>query len=121
MLATGVVDLLDALPELVAYDAADDRLRSARARPSTTVRRSALRQALAAGAGDGAVLALGGVAAAAVLAAAVPAVRSGSLDGVLLGLLALLTLAVFEGVRALPAGGRAVRRDERRRRGGWRS
>ena len=38
-----------------------------------------------------------------MLAAAVPAVHSGSLDGVLLGMLALLTLAVFEGVRALPA------------------
>ncbi len=100
-LAAGVIDLLDALPELVAYDAADDRLRRL-ARAERQVRQSALRQALAAGGGDGAVLALGGVAAAAVLAAAVPAVRSGSLGGVMLGLLALLTLAVFEGVRALP-------------------
>ncbi len=102
VLAAGVVDLLDALPELVAYDAADDRL-ARLAQAERHVRRSVLRQGIAAGAGDGAVLALGGVAAAAVLAAAVPAVRSGSLDGVLLGLLALLTLAVFEGVRALPA------------------
>ena len=99
--AAGVVDLLGALPELVAYDAAGDRL-ARLAQAERRLRRSALRQALASGAGDGAVLALGGVAAAAVLAAAVPAVRSGSLDGVLLGLLALLTLAVFEGVRALP-------------------
>jgi thiol reductant ABC exporter CydC subunit len=101
VVASGVVDLLGALPELVAYDAAGDRL-ARLAQAERRLRRSALRQALASGAGDGAVLALGGVAAAAVLAAAVPAVRSGSLDGVLLGLLALLTLAVFEGVRALP-------------------
>lgn len=96
-LAAGVVDLLGALPELVAYDAADDRLRRL-ADADRRLRRSALRQSLASGAGDGAVLALGGIAAAAVLAAAV----SGRIDGVLLGLLALLTLAVFEGVRALP-------------------
>lgn len=102
VVANGVVELLGALPELVAYDVAGDRLERL-AGAERRLRRSALRQALAAGAGDGAVLALGGVAAAAVLAAAVPAVRSGSLDGVLLGLLALLTLAVFEGVRALPA------------------
>jgi thiol reductant ABC exporter CydC subunit len=99
--ASGVVDLLGALPELVAYGAAGDRL-TRLARAERRLRRSALRQALASGAGDAAVLALGGVAAAAVLAAAVPVVRSGSLDGVLLGLLVLLTLAVFEGVRALP-------------------
>ena len=102
VVANGVVDLLGALPELVAYDATADRLERL-ADAERRLRRSALRQAIAAGAGDGAVLALGGVAAAAVLAAAVPAVRSGSLDGVLLGMLALLTLAVFEGVRALPA------------------
>ncbi len=101
VVATRVVELVNALPELVAYDVADDRLREL-AEAERRVRRSALRQALATGAGDGAVLALGGVAAAAVLAAAVPVVRAGSLDGVMLGLLALLTLAVFEGVRALP-------------------
>ena len=102
VVATGVVELMNALPELVAYDAADDRLERL-AQSERRLRRSALRQTVATGAGDGAVLALGGVAAAAVLAAAVPAVRAGSLDGVMLGLLALLTLAVFEGVRALPA------------------
>ncbi len=101
VVASGVVDLINALPELVAYDAADDRLRRL-AEAERQLRRSGARQALTVGAGDGAELALGGVAAAAVLAAAVPAVRSGSLDGVMLGLLALLTLAVFEGVRALP-------------------
>jgi ATP-binding cassette subfamily C protein CydC len=37
-----------------------------------------------------------------VLAAAIPSVTGGRLDGVLLGMLALLALATFEGVRALP-------------------
>jgi thiol reductant ABC exporter CydC subunit len=95
--ATAVVDLTAALPELVAYGLAADRL----ARVETAdrrLRRSVARQALAAAGGDGAVVALGGLATAAVLAAAVGHVR-----GVLLGMLALLTLAVFEGVRALPA------------------
>jgi thiol reductant ABC exporter CydC subunit len=101
VVASGVVELINALPELVAYDAAANRL-ARLVEADRKLRRSALRQALTLGAGDGAELALGGVAAAAVLAAAIPAVRSGSLDGVMLGLLALLTLAVFEGVRALP-------------------
>ena len=101
VVAAGVVDLINALPELVAYDMAEDRLERLAA-AEEKLRRSALRQTLTVGAADGAELALAGIGAAAVLAAAIPAVRSGSLDGVLLGLLALLTLAVFEGVRALP-------------------
>ncbi len=100
-LATGIVDLLGALPEIVAYDAAADRLQRL-ADADRQARRSGTRESIAAGAGDGAVVALGGIAVAVVLAAAVPAVRSGVLGGALLGLLALLALAVFEGVRALP-------------------
>ena len=40
----------------------------------------------------------------AVLAAAVPAVHRGALEGVMLGMLALLALGAFEAVRPLPAG-----------------
>ncbi len=94
--AAEVVDLLEALPELVAYGEAGERLARIGA-ADARFRRHASRQAAAAGLGDGAVLALGGVAAAVVLAAAI-----GRASGLLLGLLALLTLAVFEGVRALP-------------------
>jgi ATP-binding cassette subfamily C protein CydC len=100
-LAGGTVELLAGLPELVAYGVADERL----ARLEETdrrLRRSVVREALAGGAGDGLVIALSGLAAAGVVAAAIPAVRAGRLDGVLLGMLALLTLASFEGVRALP-------------------
>ena len=95
-LAGATVDLLGALPELVAYGAAAERLRRIEA-ADRRFRRSTARRALASGAGDGALLALGGVTAAVVLAAAV-----GHARGLLLGLVALLCLAVFEGVRALP-------------------
>ena len=94
--AGAVVDLAGALPELVAYGVADERLARI-GEADRRVRRTVARQAIAAGAGDGAVVALGGVAVALVLAVAV-----GHARGVLLALLALLTLAVFEGVRALP-------------------
>ncbi len=95
--AAATVDLLGALPELVAYDAAAERLERI-ADADRRFHRSTAVRALTAGAADGALLALGGVTAAVVLAAAV-----GHARGVLLGLVALLTLAVFEGVRALPA------------------
>jgi len=95
--AGATVDLLGALPELVAYDAAAGRLERI-ADADRRFRRSTAVRALTAGAADGALLALGGVTAAVVLAAAV-----GHARGVLLGLVALLTLAVFEGVRTLPA------------------
>ena len=95
--ASGVVDLLGSLPELVAYGAASDRLDRIAA-ADRAHRRSAARQSVAAGLGDGAVIGLGGIAVALVLAVAI-----GHAKGVLLGLLALLTLAVFEGIRALPA------------------
>jgi thiol reductant ABC exporter CydC subunit len=65
--------------------------------------------------------ALGGlgadVTAVAVLALAVPAVRSGALDGVELGVVTLVTLAAFEAVAALPAawqGAGALRESARR-------
>lgn len=95
--AGATVDLLGALPELVAYDAAAERLERI-ADADRRFRRSTAVRALTAGAADGALLALAGVTAAVVLAAAI-----GHARGVLLGLVALLTLAVFEGVRTLPA------------------
>jgi ATP-binding cassette subfamily C protein CydC len=85
----------------VAFGVVDERLGRLED-ADRRLRRSILREALAGGAGDGLVTAATGIAAAAVLAVAIPAVGAGRLDGVLLGLLALLTLASFEGVRALP-------------------
>ena len=100
-LAGGTVELLAGLPELVAYGAAEERLARLE-EADRRLHRAQVREALAAGMGDGMVTALGGLAVAAVLAAAVPAVGGGRLDGVLLGMLALLVLATFDGVRALP-------------------
>lgn len=100
-LAAATVDLLAGLPELVAFGAAAERL-AALEEADRRLRRSVVREAVAGGAGDGLATALTGVGAAAVLAAAIPAVGAGRVDGVYLGLLALLTLASFEGVRALP-------------------
>jgi thiol reductant ABC exporter CydC subunit len=96
-LAGATVDLLGALPELVAYDAAADRVKRI-ADADRRFRRSTAVRALASGTGDGALLALGGVTSAIVLAVAIGYARS-----VLLGFVALLTLAIFEGIRALPA------------------
>jgi ATP-binding cassette, subfamily C, bacterial CydC len=100
-LAGGTVELLAGLPELVAYGVVEERLARLE-QADRRLRASVVREALAGGAGDGLVTALAGLAAAGVLAAAIPAVGAGRLDGVLLGMLALLTLATFEGVRALP-------------------
>jgi len=100
-LAGGTVELLASLPELVAFGVVDDRLARLE-EADRRLRRSVVREALAGGAGDGLVIAVSGLAAAGVLAVAIPAVGVGRLDGVLLGMLALMTLACFEGVRALP-------------------
>ncbi len=100
-LADGTVELLAGLPELVAYGAAEERL--ARLEESDRrLRSSVVREALAGGVGDGLAIALTGLAVVAVLVAAIPAVDAGRLNGVWLGMLALLTLASFEGVRSLP-------------------
>jgi len=101
-LAGGTVELLAGLPELVAYGAAETRLERLE-EADRRLRRAVVREALAGGAGEGLVTAISGLAATAALAAAVPAVVAGHLDGVLLGMLALLSLGSFEGVRALPA------------------
>ncbi|HUJ55781.1 MAG TPA: thiol reductant ABC exporter subunit CydC [Gaiellaceae bacterium] len=100
-LTAGVLDLLEAGPEAVVAGwqeealaraaAADEALRRLR-------RRSALTEAL----GDGLVTLVAGLALAGVVWVAAPAVHAGRLDGVLLGMLALLALASFEAVRPLP-------------------
>ena len=100
-LAGGTVDLLAGLPELVANGAAAGRLARLEG-ADRRLRRSTVREAVAGGAGDGLAAALSGLAVVAVLAAAIPATSAGRLDGVWLGMLALLTLASFEGVRGLP-------------------
>jgi len=98
-------DLLDALaaaPELVAYGAATEAAARIDA-ADRALNRDRRRTALVAAVSEGAVTALAGLAAVAVLAVATPAVRDGALPGVELAMLALLALAAFEAVRPLPA------------------
>jgi thiol reductant ABC exporter CydC subunit len=76
-----------------------ERVRAADARLAGLVRRDALAGGLATGLGT----LIPGLAVVAVVAVALPAVQDGRLHGTLLGLLALLTLAAFEGVTPLPA------------------
>ena len=101
-LAAGLVDVVEAAPELVAYgreDAVLERLARDGARLAGEERRAAR----VVGLGDALGLLASGLTLAGVLVVAIPAVRAGELDGVLLGTLALAVLAVFEVVLPLPA------------------
>lgn len=101
-LTAELLDALAAAPELVAYGAAED----AAARIDAADRllaRHRRRTALVAAVSEAFMTMLTMLSAVAVLALAVPAVRSGALPGVELGMLALLALASFEAVRPLPA------------------
>ncbi len=96
-----LVEVLEGAPELVAYGQEPRRRARLRAADAALVR-LARRDALVGSAASGLVTLFTGVAVVAVLAVAVPAVRSGVLDGVLLAALALLALASFEGIAPLP-------------------
>lgn len=101
-LAAGLVDVVEAAPELVAYgreDAVLERL----ARDGARLAEEERRAARVVGLGDALGLLASGLTLAGVLVVAIPAVRAGELDGVLLGTLALAVLAVFEVVLPLPA------------------
>jgi thiol reductant ABC exporter CydC subunit len=95
------VEGLSALPDLVAFGREDDLLvgriaEATRQRVLAERRLARLRGALSALAGV-----LGGVAAVATFALAVPLVTQGRLDGVLLAVVPLATLATFEAVAPL--------------------
>jgi ATP-binding cassette, subfamily C, bacterial CydC len=100
-LATEIVELLAAAPELVAYERARAQLdRVAVADADLT--RIAGRDALAAGFGEGAATLLTGATTLAILLTGVHATDAGVLRGVLLAALVLLATAAFEAVRPLP-------------------
>ncbi|MBO0688868.1 MAG: ABC transporter, partial [Candidatus Dormibacteraeota bacterium] len=83
-LAAGLVDVIEAAPELVAYgrqDAVLERL----ARDGARLAAEEGRAARMVGLGDGLGLLASGLTLAGVLVVAIPAVRAGELDGVLLG------------------------------------
>jgi ATP-binding cassette subfamily C protein CydCD len=93
---------IDALPELVAYGAAE-RAVDGVVQLDSRIRRQAMRPAGAAAAGNLASAALGAVALPAVLFAGAAAVHAGHLDAVDLGVLAVCVLVAFEVVNPLPA------------------
>lgn len=107
-LANELVETAEGAAELaVAGRAAErrERLRAADARLARAAAADARAGALAAGLGT----LLSGLGVVAVLLVAIPAVRDGRLDGVLLAALALLALAAFEGVEPLSGAARHLR------------
>ena len=115
-LSARLVDGVQGLAELLAFGREESHASSvAVLSRALTGEQQRLARASALG---GALAGLGAdVTAVAVLALAVPAVRSGTLDGVQLAVVALVTLAAFEAVAALPAawqGAGAMRESARR-------
>jgi thiol reductant ABC exporter CydC subunit len=106
-LTSEIVDLLRAAPELVVYGAEDrtlERVTSA----DCELLRLGRRDALAGGLGDGISILVAGLTVVGVLAVSVHAHHAGSLDRVLVAMLALLAVASFEAVWGLPAAAREL-------------
>jgi thiol reductant ABC exporter CydC subunit len=101
-LATEVLDLLESAPQLVVAGREDEaiaRIASAD-RALTGVRR---RSALSEGLGEALMTLVTGAALVAVVLLTTRGVTSGTVDAVMLGMVALLALASFEAVRPLPS------------------
>jgi thiol reductant ABC exporter CydC subunit len=106
-LTSEIVDLLRAAPELVVYGAEDrtlERVTSA----DRELLRLGRRDALAGGVGEGISILVAGLTVVGVLAVSVHAHHAGSLDRVLVAMLALLAVASFEAVSGLPAAAREL-------------
>ena len=104
-LASELVEVLNASPELAVYGREGDSLDRIGAADDELVR-LARRDAFAGGVGDGLALLVVGVTVAGVLACAVSAHAAGGLDRTLIAMLALLALASFEAVQPLSAAAR---------------
>ncbi|MFI0369539.1 thiol reductant ABC exporter subunit CydC [Actinomadura sp. 1N219] len=111
-LTTHVVDTLQGAPELIAYGAAPAHLAKATQLDRDFTRASA-RSATTAGIGAAISAIAGGLAVWGSLAVGVPAVRSGTQDGVLLAVVVLLPLAAFEVVAGLPLAAQYLERVRR--------
>jgi thiol reductant ABC exporter CydC subunit len=107
-LSAELVETLTGGAELVAYGRGADRLELLGGADRRLVR-VARRAALADGTGDGLRLLVTGLTVAGVLAVAVSAHAAGSLDRVLIALLALASLAAFEAIQPLPEALRELR------------
>jgi len=106
-LTSEIVDLLRSAPELVVYGA-EERMLSRVRSADRELDRLARRDALVGGLGDGLSILVTGLTVVGVLAVAVDAHAGGSLDRVLVAMLALLALASFEAVGGLPAAAREL-------------
>ncbi len=108
-LAASVVDLLEGAPELAVNGALEGQLRRASVADGrlTQVGRATARTS---GAGQGLNTLLCGLAMWGALLVGVSAVRSGSLPGTLLAVIALIPLAAFELVTGLPAATQSLQR-----------
>jgi ATP-binding cassette, subfamily C, bacterial CydC len=106
-LTSEIVDLLRSAPELVVYGAEErmlERVRSA----DRELDRLARRDAVGGGLGDSISILVAGLTVVGVLAVSVHAHDAGSLDRVLVAMLALLAVASFEAVSALPGAAREL-------------
>jgi ATP-binding cassette, subfamily C, bacterial CydC len=106
-LTAELVEVIAGAPELAVAGRTADRAARVDAADAALARAQA-RDAAAGGIAAGLATALSVLAVVAVLAVAIPAVRDGSLDGVLLAALALLALASFEGVAPLGAAAQGL-------------
>ena len=103
-----LVETVRGAQEIAVYGGVEERIDRLRDADSKLVR-NARHAAFAEGAGEGLRLIVIGATLAAVLALAVSAHEAGSLDRVLVGTLALLALASFEGAQPLAQGARELR------------
>ncbi len=106
-LSAGVVTLLNARADLVAYGAAPQHLAELTALDAglTRIARSS---ALAAGVGAGLAVVCAGGAVWGALSLGTSAVRDGAMSGVMLAVVVLIPLAAFEAVQVLPSVGARV-------------
>lgn len=111
-LSAQVVELFDALPDLVVAGAAEQRLAELRRTDAELVGHGRA-TAAAVGLGSGLAALAAGLAVWGTLLVGVPAVRAGSLDGVWLATVVLVPLAAFEAVNLLPPAVSALRRVHR--------
>jgi thiol reductant ABC exporter CydC subunit len=106
-LMSEIVELLRAAPELAVYGAEERTLQRVTA-TDRELDRLARCDAVVGGLGDALSILVAGLTVAGVLAVSVHAHAAGALDRVLVAMLALLALASFEAVAALPAAAREL-------------
>lgn len=107
-LQAAIVEHLQALDVLVAFDAAGDGRRRI-AEIGARLARATRARAAATGAASAAMTAVGGFAVAASLAAAAPLLEDGRIDGPAFAVLCLVPLAIAEVASALPLAASALR------------